>query len=67
MKKSPSCGFAVARKTLDLDPDADDKLVEDALMKAQFSPEQQQLRELDMNMRGQTNDIQNNIVKYVSA
>ncbi|XP_052811234.1 DNA-directed RNA polymerase I subunit RPA1-like isoform X1 [Mya arenaria] len=62
VRNSPKVGGAVARKTLDMEMGTGDREVADALMSAHFTPNQQRMRELDMNMRNQTNDIQNSIV-----
>ncbi|XP_052238308.1 DNA-directed RNA polymerase I subunit RPA1-like isoform X3 [Dreissena polymorpha] len=62
VKHSPLVGESVARKTLGIDDEADIGKVFTGLMKAHHAPDQQHMRELDMNMRGHTNDIQNDIV-----
>jgi len=64
VRSSPLVGGEVARTTMGLGAEASDATVHDALMRAHFSPSEQQMRELDMNMRNQTNEIQNNITKY---
>ena len=65
VKKSPLCGGEAARKALELDKDVDCSMLEKSLKKAHFNADDRQMRELDMAMRNQTNDIQNQIVKLV--
>ena len=52
-----------ARKALDLDDSVDIDTMEKSLKSAHFNTDDRQMRELDMAMRNQTNDIQNQIVK----
>ena len=50
-------------KALDLKGDITQKELEKSMQKAHFDQDERQLRELDLSMRGQTNDIQNSVVK----
>ena len=43
----------------------DDETLQKALKSAHFNTDDRQMREIDMAMRNQTNEIQNQIVKYV--
>ncbi|XP_053397077.1 DNA-directed RNA polymerase I subunit RPA1-like [Mercenaria mercenaria] len=62
IKKSPTCGEMSAKKALELEPTCDKEELLSALKNAHFSKDERRMRELDMNMRNQTNTIQNDIV-----
>ena len=51
------------KKALDLDDLVDDNTLEKSLKSAHFNTDDRQMREIDMAMRNQTNQIQNEIVK----
>lgn len=63
VKKSSSCGISAITKALNMDASVDDSAIEKALKSAHFNTDDRQMREIDMAMRNQTNEIQNSIVK----
>ena len=65
IKKSPACGEKSAKKALELDQGCDKAELLSALKNAHFNSEERLMRELDQNMRNETNTIQNDIVKLV--
>ena len=63
MKEGAECGNAVAAKALNLDQDVDAGTLWDSLQEAHFRPDGTGLRDLDLSMKGATDEIMNNIVK----
>lgn len=62
IKKSPGVGEAAVIKTFELDSSSTTEEMEKTLRAAHFNTDDRQMRELDMTMRGETNQIQNSIV-----
>jgi hypothetical protein len=60
--KSKKCGPEVARQALGLGEDGEQEEIVEAMMDAQFDKNDRRLRELDLCMKGKTDNTQNAIV-----
>ncbi|XP_061175152.1 DNA-directed RNA polymerase I subunit RPA1-like [Saccostrea echinata] len=62
IQKSGKCGPEVATQALGLDEGQDEETIREAMMDAQFDKNDRRLRELDLCMKGKTDNTQNAIV-----
>ena len=63
MKEGAQCGNKTAAKALNLDPQVDPVTLWNKLQEAHFLPDGSGLKDLDLSMKGSTDDIQNKISK----
>lgn len=63
MKEGTKCGNRTAAKALNLDPDVDAVTLWDKLQESHFMSDGSGLKDLDLSMKGSTDDIQNQIAK----
>lgn len=64
MHKSGKCGDEVVTQALGLEEGTEGQELREAMMDAQFDRNDRRLRELDLCMKGKTDDTQNAIVGY---
>ena len=63
MEEGSRCGNKTAAKALNLDPHVDEVTLWNKLQEAHFLPDGSGLKDLDLSMKGSTDDIQNKITK----
>ena len=63
MKESAKCGPKVAAKAFNVKDTSDEALIESKMEEAHFDRESNAMQDLDLCMKGQTDEIQNSIVK----
>ena len=65
MEEGAKCGNKTAAKALNLAPDVDPTTLCNKLQEAHFLADGSGLKDLDLSMKGSTDEIQNKISKYV--
>ena len=63
MREGSKAGPAVAAKALNVDDAADTQRLRTRLQEAHFSKDGGEMKDLDLSMKGKTDEIQNDIVK----
>ena len=63
MRNNRNCGAAVAAKAFNVSDATDITTIQNSIEDAHFDRNNNGLQDLDLCMKGQTDDIQNNIVK----